>query len=210
VQSDHELLRAWGEGDVKAGRDLFARHFTSIFRFFRNKVDDAADDLTQQTFVGCLKARENFRGDSSFRTFLFAIARRRLYDHLRQRQRRAPKETPLGERSIADLHGPSPTRLIAMRQEHELLLRALRQLPIDMQVALELFYWEELPIAEISAILETPTGTIKRRLQRARHRLDTIMAELASSKALLQSTLGDLDGWAKDLRERLGTATPQA
>lgn len=205
--SDRDLLQAWGDGDVAAGRTLFGRHFTSIFRFFRNKVDDAADDLTQQTFVACLKARENFRGDSSFRTFLFAIARKRLYDHLRQRQRRAPKEAPLGERSIADIHGPSPTRLIAMQQEQELLLRALRRLPVDMQVALELFYWEELPIPEISVILETPTGTIKRRLQRARHRLDAIMAELASSKALLQSTIGDFDGWAKGLRERLGEAS---
>ena len=140
MRSDHELLTAWGDGDTAAGRELFGRHFTSIFRFFRNKVDDAADDLTQQTFVACLKAREGFRGDSSFRTFLFSIARRRLYDHLRLRLRRAPKEAALGERSIADIHGPSPTRLIAAQQEQALLLRALRRLPVDMQVALELWH----------------------------------------------------------------------
>ena len=206
MDTDFQLLEAWRAGDRAAGTELFNRHFNGLYRFFRNKVGDDADDLVQQTFLACVQTKDSFRGDSSFRTFLFSIARRRLYDHLRQRQRRAPKEAALGERSIADIHGPSPTRLIAAQQEQALLLRALRRLPVDMQVALELFYWEELSIPEISTILETPTGTIKRRLQRARHRLDEIMAELADSKALLESTLGDFDGWAKKLRERLGQA----
>lgn len=203
MRGDDELLQAWRDGDGDAGRELFGRHFAAIFRFFRNKVDDAAEDLTQQTFVACLKSQENFRGEATFRTYLFAIARRRLYSHLRERQRRGPAQE-LGEHSIADLHGPSPTGEIAQQEEQGLLLRALRRLPLDMQVALELFYWEDLSIPEIAEILETPTGTIKRRLQRSRQQLDAIMAELASSKALLQSTLGDFDGWAKGLRERLG------
>ncbi|MCA9636235.1 MAG: RNA polymerase sigma factor [Myxococcales bacterium] len=206
MRSDHELLEAWRGGDPAAGRELFGRHFTPVFRFFRNKVDDAADDLTQQTFMACLHTTDRFRGDASFRTYIFAIARRRLYDHLRQNHRRGGREEAIGERSIADLHGPSPTRALVLQEEQELLLRALRRLPLDMQVALELFYWEELSIPEISEVLETPTGTIKRRLQRARHQLDAIMAELASSRGLLESTLGDFDGWARGLRRRLGGA----
>ena len=201
--SDEALLAAWRAGDAAAGRALFGRHFAPIFRFFRNKVDDAAEDLTQQTFLTCLRGQESFRGDASFRTFLFVIARRRLYDHLRERQPRGGQEE-LGEASVADLHGVSPTRAIAARQEQDLLLRALRRLPIDMQVAVELFYWEEMGIPEIAEVLETPTGTIKRRLQRARQQLEAIMGELADSQALLQSALGDFDGWAKGLRERLG------
>ena len=206
MRSDEELLAGWRAGDAAAGRELFGRHFPAVFRFFRNKVDDAAEDLTQQTFLTCLRGQEAFRGDASFRTFLFVIARRRLYDHLRERQRRGGGDAALepGAASIADLHGVSPTRALALREEQELLLRALRRLPVDMQVAVELFYWEELPIPEIAAVLEAPTGTIKRRLQRARQELDAIMAELAGSEALLRSAVGDFDGWARGLRERLG------
>ena len=50
-KTDFELLEAWREGDQRAGKELFARHFDSIYRFFRSKVDDAAEDLTQQTFL---------------------------------------------------------------------------------------------------------------------------------------------------------------
>ncbi len=51
-RSDLDLLDAWRGGTESAGRVLFARYFESVFRFFRNKVDDAAEDLTQQTFMG--------------------------------------------------------------------------------------------------------------------------------------------------------------
>ena len=88
MRADIELLEAWKEGDASAGRELFARHFDSVFRFFRNKVDGAAEDLTQQTFMGCLRGRDKFRGESSFRTYLFTIARKRLYTFLRDRQRK--------------------------------------------------------------------------------------------------------------------------
>ena len=57
-RSDFELLEAWREGDQRAGRELFARHFDAIYRFFRSKIEDAADDLTQQTFLGCVKHGE--------------------------------------------------------------------------------------------------------------------------------------------------------
>jgi RNA polymerase sigma factor (sigma-70 family) len=206
VRDDHELLSAWRSGDAAAGRELFGRHFSPIFRFFRNKVDDAAEDLTQQTFLSCLHGQANFRGDASFRTLIFVIARRRLYDHLRERHRAGGRAEPIDEASIADLQGPTPTGALAAEQEQTLLLRALRRLPVDMQVAVELFYWEELSIPEIAEILETPTGTIKRRLQRARQLLDALMRELAESQALLESALGDLDGWAKGLRAQLSRA----
>ncbi len=201
-RTDFELLEAWRESDEAAGRELFARYFDAVYRFFRNKVDDAAEDLTQQTFMGLVQSRDRFRGDASFRTYLFMIARKRLYSHLRKRDRRAdPVE--FGSMSVADLGIVSPSRAVAVRQEQQLLLTALRRLPIDMQLALELFYWEELTVTEISAVLETPVGTVKSRLQRARARLDGVIAELSESEDLLRSTMDNFEMWAKDLQARL-------
>jgi DNA-directed RNA polymerase specialized sigma24 family protein len=80
----------------------------------------------------------------------------------------------------------------------------MRSLPIDMQIALELHYWEGLSVREIAEVVETPEGTIKRRLQRARMRLDELIAELAESDALRQSTTTGFETWAAGLRASLG------
>jgi RNA polymerase sigma factor (sigma-70 family) len=202
MSSDFDLLETWREGDENAGRDLFGRYFESVYRFFRNKVDDAAEDLTQQTFMGLVQGRDKFRGDASFRTYLFMIARKRLYSHLRQRERRS-EPVEFHTASVADFGLASPSRAVAVRQEQKLLLHALRRLPVEMQVALELFYWEELTVTEIAEVLETPVGTVKSRLQRARARLDGVIAELSESDDLLRSTMDNFEVWARDLQQHM-------
>lgn len=203
--SDGELLEAWRGGDERAGRQLFERHFSSVFRFFRSKIEDAAEDLTQQTFMGCLKGKDRFRGDSSFRTYLFTIARNRLYTHLRDRQRH-DNVFEFGTMSVADLGAASPTKVVAARGEQRVLLKALRRLPVEMQVAMELHYWEDMSVREIAEITETPEGTIKRRLQRGRARLNELIEELSEDEALAKSTVDNFAAWAADLRRDLAVA----
>ncbi|GEM_PF-94851 len=200
--NDYELLERWRDKDEDAGRKLFLRHFESVYRFFRNKVGDAAEDLTQQTFMGCVQGKAAFRGDASFRTYLFTIARNRLYAFLRERER-SQNLFENASTSIADLGLLSPSGIVAAHEEQRLLLRALRRLPIDQQIALELFYWEDLSIPEISAVLDTPVPTVKRRLQLARQRLDTIIAELSESELLRRSTVDNFEAWARDLQRVL-------
>ena len=208
-RSDFELLEAWRGGDEACGRLLFGRYFDAVYRFFRNKVDDAAEDLTQQTFMGLVQGKDHFRGEASVRTYLFMIARKRLYSYLRKAQR-DQGAAPWGESSVAELVADrglaSPSRAVAQHQEQRLLLLALRRLPVEMQVALELFYWEELTVTEIAEVLETPVGTVKSRLQRARTRLDVAIAELADSEVLRRSTMDDFARWATELRAVLGPA----
>jgi len=204
VRGDFELLEAWRGGDEAAGRELFARYFDAVYRFFRNKIDEGAEDLVQQTFMGLVQGKDKFRGDASFRTYVFMIARKRLYTFLRDRDRaRDPLE--FHSTSVADLGLVSPSRAVAVRQEQQLLLQALRRLPLEMQVALELFYWEEMSVTEIADVLETPVGTVKSRLQRARVRLDEIIVHLSESdEALLKSTMDNFEMWAKDLQAQMG------
>ena len=109
----------------------------------------------------------------------------------------------MAEVSVAAVAGPSPSTLAAAREEHRLLLAALRRLPISMQVALELFYWEGMGVAEIGEVLGIPVGTVKSRLQRARSRLEAIVAELAASEPLRRSTLGGFERWTRELRDHV-------
>jgi RNA polymerase sigma factor (sigma-70 family) len=97
--SDVALLDAWRDGDKSAGNTLFERHFEALYRFFRNKIDDGIEDLVQETFLACIATKDSFRGDSSFRTYLFVIARNTLYAHWKKRARRA-NDVDIGELSV--------------------------------------------------------------------------------------------------------------
>lgn len=200
---DLALLDAWRNGDKAAGDVLLQRHFDGLYRFFRNKLDHGVDDLIQRTFVACIAAKDSFRKQSSFRTYLFTVARHELYHHYARRQRDAAMFAP-ETTSIASM-GASPTSVVAREQEQRILLRALRGLPLDLQVAIELFYWEQLSMAEIAEILEVPVGTAKSRLRRAREALEAKVRELADTPELAESTLVSFERWAESIRTLLGT-----
>lgn len=204
MTSDSELIRAWRAGDRQSGSVLFERHFDSVRRFFRNKVDQGVEDLVQRTFVACLEGRDRFREEASFRTYLFAIAHNLLREHFR-RQRRVTEELDLERLSIVDL-GASPSSLLAARSEEKLLLHGLRQLPIASQVILELYYWEQLTGAELGLFLGVPEDTARSRLRRAKSQLEAVLRRLATSPVDLESTLAGLDRWAASLRAQLAPA----
>lgn len=185
---DRDLLERWRDGDREAGQALFERHFASLYRFFQNKCDDDTDELVQATLVACLKAKDQFRGESSFRTYLFAIARNKLYRYVRERQR---DDVDVTVTSIADVVTTVRTA-IARDQAHRALLDALRKLPVEQQTLLELYYWEELDTHELAKVFDVKVGTINTWLFRARGKL----RDLLTSEA--PDTLEELDRIARD------------
>ena len=199
AMTDVELVRAWRSGDRAAGEELFERHYASIARFFRNKVgEELADDLAQRTFLACVEGQERFRGEASFRTYLFSIAYRLVCRALRDRYRR-PAPLDFDKLSVQALDA-SPSAVLARRDEERLLLEGLRRLPFNYQVALELVYWESLTATETAAALGIPLGTAKTWIRRGRQALTRSLRELATTEVLLESTLTNLDGWARELR----------
>ena len=134
--TDLDLLAQWRAGDAEAGQALFERHFDRIYGFFETKCPADADELVQATFLACLRAKDQFRGDSSFRTYLFTIARNELYRVLRTRLRQGT-QVDFALSSIAELVSTPGTRM-ARNQEHRHLLEALRRLPVDRDAPIEL------------------------------------------------------------------------
>jgi RNA polymerase sigma-70 factor (ECF subfamily) len=168
---DVGLLGRWRAGDRAAGQALFARHFDSLYRFFQNKCDDV-DELVQSTLVACLNAKEQFRGEASFRTYLFSIARNKLYRYLRERRRDVHLDATTT--SVAELI-TTPRTVMARTQAHRALLDALRELPVEQQTLLELYYWEDLSTQELAEIFEVRVGTIYVWLFRAREKLRELL-----------------------------------
>lgn len=197
-EGDQELLAAWQAGDARAGDRLFVRHFRAVDRFFRNKAGEGdVADLVQRTFMVCLERPDGFRGESRFRTYLLGVARNLLREHYRMSARHRHRD--VDELSVIDL-GAGPSTLIGAKEEQRLLLTALRSVPLESQVILELHFWERLTGGEIATILGVGEETARTRLRRARLRVGEALERLTTSKSLLESTLGDLDAWARSIR----------
>jgi RNA polymerase sigma-70 factor, ECF subfamily len=162
----HLLLQA-GEGDRLALHAFIQRTQADVWRFCAHLVDrDAADDLTQETYVRAMGAAPRFRADASARTWLLAIARRTCADEIRKRQRRRPWEL-LTDRP-GDRVVPDPSRTSDL---HALI----DTLPDDRRAAFVLTQLLGLSYAEAADALDVPIGTIRSRVARAREDLVTMM-----------------------------------
>ncbi len=139
-------------------------------RFFRGVLGAEREDLIQQTFLACLESIDRLRTAASFRTFLLSIARHKLYDHLSRRAGVGARFDPLISTAM-ELGAASPSQVVGDRLRHDRVLEQLRHLPIELQLVIELHYWEELDTAAIAEILDIPRGTVKTRLMRARDQL---------------------------------------
>ena len=176
---DAALLEAWQGGDTAAGDALLARHFEPLYAFLRGKVEGDVDDIIQRTFLACVEGRHRVREGSSVKAYLFAVARHELYDHLQALARRRGR-TVTPTTSIVDLL-PSPSEVAAGTERDRMLLEALRRLPIDLQIVLELYFFEEMNTREIAEVLDVPHPTVRSRMKRAREALAVRFEELGGT-----------------------------
>jgi RNA polymerase sigma factor (sigma-70 family) len=185
IETDAELLERWRAGCRDAGSALIERYFDVLHRFFRSKVNGEIGDLVQQTFLACMEARNRYDGQSSFKAYLLGIARNQLFTHY-GRQRKHPVATEAT--SVRDL-ATSPSGVLARRQDEELLTEALRRVPLEAQVVLELAFWEGLDGNELARVLEVPLNTAYSRLRRAKAALRGVLSTLSPDRVQLEQLL---------------------
>ncbi|MEM7156772.1 MAG: sigma-70 family RNA polymerase sigma factor [Myxococcota bacterium] len=201
---DVQLLAAWRDGDRRAGQALFVRYFDPVSRFFANKVGDDQDDLIQETFAACVRGRDRLREDGRFRSYLFSTAYNVLKEHYRRR-RADDRLDGLGSASVHDL-APGPSTLVGTGERERLLLEGLRRIPLDLQVALEMRYWEDMSSSEIGQALGLPAATIRSRLLRGRQQLERAIAQLPASDETRETTIAELERWAGQIRATMKNA----
>jgi RNA polymerase sigma factor (sigma-70 family) len=202
---DAGLLQRWKDGDLDAADELIGRHFAMIYRFFASKVRAEATDLTQQTFAKAVETVDTVHTLSSFRAYLMAIARNLLYSHLRVRSGWRGQVEPIG----SSLPGAmtSPSQAAARQQMRALIGAALRRLPLDLQIVLELHYWEGLTLREVADVFAIPEGTVKSRMNRGLNLLRGHVDEMLLQHRLPQPVpSADLDAWSAGLRQLFGSS----
>ncbi len=200
--ADLQLLERWRAGDQRSGAALVSRYMGPLSRFFRNKLrnPEDANDLVGETMLACTKAKTIIEGPD-FRRYVFGVAFNQLRKHYRTGTKRGRELDDFADICVGDRDDPaSPVTLIAQRDEVKLLVRALRKIPLNQQLVLEMASFEGLSAPEIAKITGTPEATIYTWQRRGKQRLAAVMRELAESSELYDSTLSGLDTWAAQVR----------
>lgn len=172
--SDEMLLRNVAEGDKAAMHTIFARHRKRVSQFIRRLVRNPAivDDLVNQVFLDVWRSANMFEGRARVATWLLAIARFKAIGSQRERTHEdIDRDDVLG---IID--GGETPDLALDRKETEGILRAcIDKLPPAHREIIDLFYYHENSVAEVSGIIGIPQATVKSRIFYARKKLASIL-----------------------------------
>jgi len=173
-----KLIQEATAGAVLAFEVLVRRHQDRLYGFIYRWVNDheLALDLTQETFMKSWQGLRNFQGASSFYTWLFRIARNVIVSNVRQRAARPQIRGSIGSVTegtsggFGEPESPmlTPEQDLVTREQKELLLAAVANLPEDYREVVILRDMQEHSYEDIAELLLVPVGTVRSRLHRAR------------------------------------------
>jgi RNA polymerase sigma-70 factor, ECF subfamily len=182
-ESDEQLMRAYRAGDVRAFELLVARHERPVWGFLRRSVGDPtlAEDLLQEVFLRVVKARDEWKGESKFSTWVYAIARNLCIDQSRRAVHRDAASLDGPSRRNDDRgdtlhdHVASQKRdaegLASDGQLRERLDEAIARLPSEQREVFLMRETMDMPFAEIAGVVGAPEPTVKSRMRYALERL---------------------------------------
>ena len=147
------------------------------WRFCRDRA--TAEDMAQEVFLKTFRSLASFRRESTFSTWLIAIAVNTYRSRLRAEGPPLLSLDPI--RSVAV--EPGPLHGIEERQRAEAVWRAVHNLPERYRDAILMYYFEEKDLGEAARVLGVAEGTLKARLYRGRELLRRRCANLGSRPA---------------------------
>jgi RNA polymerase sigma-70 factor (ECF subfamily) len=173
AHEDASLVDRLVDGDATAVAEVYDLHQAAVHAFARRLVGDAAaaQDLVHDVFIALPSAMRNFRGESSFRTFLLSIAVNHARHHLRAAARRRAAMDRFSSEVTHRPQDEGPEHQAHRRDLARELSRALDALPLDQRVAFVLCEVEERTSVEAAQIVGVPEETVRTRLFYAKKKL---------------------------------------
>ena len=157
--NDLELIARWKNGDERAATELVERHATALARFAVSSGERSeVDELVQDTFVRAFASIDTFRGESSFRTWLFTIERRLLIDRRRTEKRRRDR-TEIQEDDAATQYDALDG--VVADETQKRLQRAVERLSPTQREVFALRVGEGLSYKEIADAVGTTEGAAR-------------------------------------------------
>ncbi len=180
----HELMVARAKrGDAAAFEALVApferRIYLTCMKLMGNEQD--AGDCAQEALLRAYRAMSSYRSEAKLETWLYRIAYNICLDALRRRKRvQSESLEALSENGfIPEDKGQTPYGALEQKERMEALRQGLDMLPEDMRTVLLLSQVEDMGYDQIAQITDTPIGTVKSRINRARLKLKEILMEHA-------------------------------
>jgi RNA polymerase sigma-70 factor, ECF subfamily len=172
--SDDVLIGRIATGDRLAMQVLFARHHVRVFRFVLRLVRDesVAEDLISEVFLDVWRQAGRFEGRSQVSTWLLAIARFKALSALRRR----PDEE-LDDETAEAIEDPSddPEVVLDKKEKSAAIRKCLEKLSAEHREIIDLVYYHEKSVEEVSQIVGVPENTVKTRMFYARKRLAELL-----------------------------------
>jgi len=177
--ADETLMLAYAGGDASAFEQLYARHRGPLYRFLLRHLRDAAlaDEFFQDTWQRVISAREGWKPEAAFGTWLYRIAHNRLNDHWRAAKHRPAAPHDAEERTARVPDPDTPERQLSEFEQRRRLQLAMDELPPEQREVLLLRLEQELTLEEIGEITGVGRETVKSRLRYAMDRLRTRLNE---------------------------------
>ena len=167
-------MLAYAEGDLIAFETLYRRHRGMLYRFLLRSLRHRADtdELFQETWSRLVTARERYRPEARFTTWLLQIAHNLVIDRFRrQRPQASPEEAEIVLRDLDAPESEQPDHALSEFEQRRRLQMALEELPEEQRVAFLLRIEGGLGLDEIGTITGVGRETVKSRLRYALARI---------------------------------------
>lgn len=178
--TERELVGACQRGERDAFRALFEAYKNKVYSIALRFAGDEASamDIAQDTFVKLFSTIRDFRGDSSFETWIYRLVVNSCLDQ----RRRGWRLLPLLDDFAGTLRAPATSSLdqLLRSERGERVRAAIDRLPADLRIVVVLRYTEGLSYDEIADVLSCKVGTIASRLNRAHKRLERWLSPLVN------------------------------
>ena len=180
TRRDAALVDHLKKGDAKALDELYRRHreaaYGIAYRLVGNRED--ALEVVQEAFIHVMRGIQTFRGQSSFRTWLYRIVTHAALDYRRWRALRVADslDSDTSTEPVAQASDRSPQEAAADRDLGAAIDKALSNISEKNRAALILFAIEGMPYKEVADVLGISIGTVMSRIFNARQRLRELLA----------------------------------
>ncbi len=174
---EQALVRA-ARHDPAAFTQLYREYLRPVYSYALSRIGNGeeAKDITSQTFLAALQGIEQYRGQSSFSTWLFGIARHKCADYLRSRHR-AGQRVSMDAAEKEPAREPQPDDVIEQRARFEALARSLTLLSPDQAEAVSLRVFGGLSAAEVGQVMGKSEPAVKMLVHRAVRELRTRLGD---------------------------------
>ncbi len=168
-------MQGFAAGDASAFDQLYERHRGPLFRFLQRQCGDRAqaEELFQDVWMALISARERYRVEAKFTTYLYTLARHRMIDHFRRQGVRSQIYTDTDEESIEShpATNPNPEQQLEASRNVNQLLTLVKGLPSAQREVILLRAEAGLSIEEIAQVTSSERETVKSRLRYALDKL---------------------------------------